>query len=270
VVLQFTTYIEKSAVFILQQSVFFGIASFAFLLPFYWQASLAIQVIGAQIALVSQMVLFCLYVGLRYRLTYRDDGAMNVVFGFKTIHLIVVGALSAALLLANGELAVIVGLQVIVKLLSLILFVLLVYRRGRVKENEVAERTVLSYFLFITMYWVLFYILFYAMVEKRWLRILYFNYPYFTLTDVKYLNNFIQETLWILPMLLSILLLNPFFTIFIDDKLRRTFFEMFHLPRYCCLCNDRELLAPLLPEQEPRPQHNVYNEPHQVPEAQPR
>jgi len=82
---------------------------------------------------------------------------------------------------------------------------------------------------------------------------------------------------WTISLFLATAMLNPFLIILIDNKLRRTSLEMFRLRlrlRYCCLCNDGELLAQLLPGDEARPREaldnrqNVYNEPHQDPEAE--
>jgi len=212
--------------------------------------------------LLSQSFFICLYVAFRYYLTFRVDGTMNIVFVCKTFTMVIVATLFSIIcfvFLENRGNTLVIIILSFTETISLSLLIAAT-QRNRLQENKLNQRTICIYFVLTISSNVLWFIFFYFDPDFPNIHVI---------LEFDNIEEF-KNMQWIFMLFLSVSLLNPFFTIFIDDKLRRTFFEMFHLPRYCCLCNDRELLAPLLPEQEPRPQHNVYNEPHQVPEAQPR
>ena len=221
--------------------------------------------------LLLQSVFLCLYVTLRYYLTYREDATMNVALSCKTLTMMTV-TISGIFWLVLTEAEILNGIAticliIIVDILSLAILAATYRRRNRLLENKLEQRTICIYFLLLKIYssfWIVFSIKFSFFLGM---------YVSNNETDVLYHATI---TRWTISSCLAISLLNPFLTIIVDNKLRRTFFEMFRLPRYCCCCNDGELRAQLLPGDEPRPRQavdnrpNVYNEPHQAPEERPR
>ena len=95
------------------------------------------------------------------------------------------------------------------EIISMILLIETFRRRNRLQESKLSQGTIFIYLAF-TMIW-----------------------------NILWSVNCLSEKLkWTTSLLLPTPLIDSFLTIIVDKKLRRTFIEMFRLPRYCCHCND--------------------------------
>jgi len=155
IILQLSDYVEKSPLFLLQQSVLmsFIVWSIAtvFVLIFQQDSQLNhstnLVIRFMSVPLMIQISLFCIFLGLYY-LTYREDGSMHVVFGFKIFIFLLVIGLSAGL--AQGV-SLSIALVIVLTFSLILLLIITFCRRGRMQQNKLTNWTTWSFFIFSTL-----------------------------------------------------------------------------------------------------------------------
>ena len=245
--LQISENLDKSAVFLLQQSIFSGFIGWCFAINIFNKfLDLSIPLLYSIIPFMSQISLFCIFLGFRYYLTYRENGSMEVPFGFKCFTFFLVNGLSIGL----GQSQTFFISSIVILVLCLLFLVIITFkRRGRIQQNKLTGWTMWSFFVFSALpycIWIIFIEknLFYFESERSWI---------FGTDEISIFNA--------IPIMIMLILLpqqlNAFITIFIDSNLRKTFFKFFYLTMKCDLFKDQEVMAPLLGD-------GVYNAPYQA------
>lgn len=170
-ILQGSQHIQnKSAVFLLQQMNVVELVTFVFALmltssiPFpinpadFWQSLSSKLIIFFVGFILFQHTLFTTYLGLRLYLTYRRDGTIVVVFGYKTFFFVLMTLIHLAWICINlmdievktGELSSIAneGIFITQKVITLMILAFMLKRRREVDDrNSIRQHTLWILFI---------------------------------------------------------------------------------------------------------------------------
>jgi len=257
ILLQSSRYIEKSATFLFQQTLMGSLLMYSFVIWVTIEFSLPTQSAYSDFSnalnlkfLLSlsllQPVFSCLYFGFRYYLTFCEEGAMRIAFSCKFLNMTVLVSL-CILLSFQGVGYEAVGIIVTCAVLfgSYVILCLIYRRRHLIQDNKIGQITTRNYFILTIVSAALFFAL----------------EGFFT--DLLRGNDVILSTYntSIICAYLFCPLLNALVTLFWDQKLRRTFFDIFPFPNVLLLCRDGEKeKQPLLNNHQPRGHYG--NDPH--------
>ena len=112
-ILQKSTLIDKSAVFLFQQTLIIKLINFGFNLTFLSVLFIRtfihnddiyyVTIRPTTVLVIVQQIFFCSYIALRYYLTYRYDGTIIVFFSYKFFYFIMIILINFGIIYGSGE-----------------------------------------------------------------------------------------------------------------------------------------------------------------------
>ena len=264
--LQVSRRIERSAVFLFQQSILlhlivhgFGLATSIYLWVthaqyldnLYYETTRPFEV-----ALFIQNLFFCMYIGLRFYLTYHRNGTIRVVFGYKMFLFLLTLTIPSAICYISDDNSNYISLGgfIILEILKLFLMAGIFKRRHRFNEDKVKQHATWIWAIIVDSYTIV-WLTFNAEVNELHDECLK-NYNLFQ-------RNYSPNT----KLIFSFILLGPslaaFAVIITDDNLRKSYLEDFDLTKCCGGGSDRSGTQ----QNEDDPLLGNSNQPHYGDEA---
>uniref|UniRef100_A0A7M5X4V2 Uncharacterized protein n=1 Tax=Clytia hemisphaerica TaxID=252671 RepID=A0A7M5X4V2_9CNID len=251
--LQCSPHIDRSAVFLLQQTVFLGLTTYGLILvivSYLFIKTMTIKIIlefhdmdtrdsfstimqSQWSLLFTLQLIYCFYISLRYYLTHREHGMIEVAWGCKLFFFVVVSVFPYLIFLLINSSAVslwvvfLVGSSFLL-LVSIVELIFLVVRRRRQHVNQITLPVLWCYLLVNTFYVFCSYSFFVSIMDylsEIFRKIFRKNIVF--IGDCNY-NKLVLAVVLVGP------LFNSFCAIFLDRNLRKTFFERFTLAECCC------------------------------------
>ena len=160
--LQCSRRIERSAVFLFQQSILMHLIAYGFLLTVVvkhvWLQTETLGFDGYDlliVALAIEQLFYCLYIGLRMYLTYRRNGTIRVIFAYKIFFFLLTSSIPSVLLFVllnrNGD-EVFMVIFALLGVLTIVMFIFIFKRRQRLPSDKIQHHTTWIWFLIVASY----------------------------------------------------------------------------------------------------------------------
>ena len=173
-------------------------------------------------AFFIQNIFFCMYIGLRFYLTYHRNGTIRVVFGYKMFlfFLTITVPIAVFYISSSSQLLSLSGF-IFLETIKLCLFAGIFKRRHKLQREKIQQHATWIWTIIVDSY---------ALVWGVNKNIIYDNYM-----SNKYTSNYFY--IYNTKLIFSFIILGPslaaFSVIITDDNLRKSYLEDFDLTRCC-------------------------------------